>query len=112
VALVGSQVVFALFHLPNRLYQGLAPGAIPGNLAFVFVSGVLFALVYLRTGNLFVAVGVHALGNAPIAVLADRTLAAWLTNPAMVVLILAWTPIERGLGAIENAIARTGDASS
>jgi len=103
-ALVGSQVIFALFHLPNRLYQGFEPGAIPGNLALVFVSGVLFALVYYRTGNLFVAIGVHALGNAPLAVVADTSFAAWLTNPAMVVLILAWRPIERGLRVVEDAI--------
>jgi len=104
LALVGSQVAFALLHVPNRLYREVAIEVIPANLALVFVSGVLFALVYYRTGNLFVAVGVHALGNAPLAVFADTSFAAWLTNPAMVVLILAWTPIVGALRRVENAV--------
>ncbi|MFT4889157.1 MAG: hypothetical protein ACI9YT_000066 [Halobacteriales archaeon] len=46
----------------------------------------------------------QALGNAPLAVFADTSFAAWLTDPAMVVLILAWTPIVGALRRVENAV--------
>ncbi len=48
-------------HIPNRIAfdQGL------GDLPLLAALGVLFALVYLRTGNLFLAVGLHTLHNTP-----------------------------------------------
>lgn len=65
LALVVSQGLFALSHIPNRLYLGMAPGAIVPDLLMLFALGVLFAWIYAKTDNLFIAVGIHALGNAP-----------------------------------------------
>lgn len=66
-ALLISQALFALQHIPNRLafgaWHGVA-GAV-GDLALLLVSGLCFAGVFVRTGNLLVAVGLHALGNCP-----------------------------------------------
>ena len=64
VALLLSQALFALVHVPVLLYAGTDAAALGGPLAMLFVVGVVFALVYAATGNLFVAVGAHALGNA------------------------------------------------
>lgn len=64
VALLLSQGLFALVHVPVLLYTGTDAAALGGPLAMLFVVGIVFALVYAATGNLFVAVGAHALGNA------------------------------------------------
>jgi hypothetical protein len=66
LALLVSQSVFALVHVPGRLAEGVPPGALLGAVAVPFLFGVLFVLVYYRTGNLFVAIGLHALVNTPV----------------------------------------------
>lgn len=65
LTLLISQVIFALIHIPNRLYMGLGAQEIAADLALLTLWGVLFTLLYLHTDNLFIVVGVHALGNAP-----------------------------------------------
>lgn len=64
-----SQGLFALSHLPNRLSGGVEGTILEsGWLAdqgMLFFMGLVLAAVYLRTGNLFIAVGLHALMNAP-----------------------------------------------
>src|SRR5690606_28345218 len=65
LAPVVSQALFAVAHVPNRLWvTGLAPGELPGALLPLFLMGLFFALLYLLTVNLFAVVGVHALNNA------------------------------------------------
>jgi len=66
LALLASQVIFTLVHVPGRLAGGVEVGDLPVFLAAPFVLGVLFALIYVRTGNLFVTVGLHALINDPV----------------------------------------------
>lgn len=71
LAFVLSQLVFALQHVPNRLafgsWHGFADAA--GDLALLFFAGLCFAGVFVRTGNLLLAVGLHALGNVPLPLL-------------------------------------------
>ncbi|MCC6803284.1 MAG: CPBP family intramembrane metalloprotease [Anaerolineae bacterium] len=64
-ALFLSQGLFALSHIPNRIYMGMEPGAIALDLLLLLALGILFTLIYVRTDNLFIVVGIHALGNAP-----------------------------------------------
>jgi len=64
-ALILTQGMFALTHIPNRIYLGLSREAILWDLGVLFVLGVLFTFIYARTDNLFIVVGIHALGNAP-----------------------------------------------
>jgi len=64
-SVIFSQVLFALSHIPNRIYLGMNAPEIGFDLLMLFGWGVLYTLIYLRTGNLFLVVGVHALGNAP-----------------------------------------------
>jgi membrane protease YdiL (CAAX protease family) len=64
-AVLISQSVFALSHIPNRLYLGMTPGAIVVDLVVLLGIGVFFTVLYLYTDNLFLLVGIHALGNAP-----------------------------------------------
>ncbi|MDZ4769092.1 MAG: type II CAAX endopeptidase family protein [Chloroflexota bacterium] len=60
-----SQGMFALSHIPNRLYLGMSLEAIAVDLLVLFGVGVFFTALYIRTDNLFLVVGIHALGNAP-----------------------------------------------
>lgn len=62
---LASQALFALMHIPILAYQGADAGAMAGTLLMLFVVGLVFVLVYASTGNLWIAVVAHALGNAP-----------------------------------------------
>lgn len=68
IALVTSQLVFTLIHVPGRLAGGVPVAELPVFLVAPFLLGLLFALLYYRTGNLFVVVGIHALVNDPMLV--------------------------------------------
>ncbi len=61
VALVLSQLVFALFHIFFNWRQPQGQWLLLAQ----FVMGLAFAGIYLRTGNLFLAMGVHTLSNNP-----------------------------------------------
>lgn len=66
LAVLAMAVIFALMHIPNRIAMNESFGDLP----LVLILGILFALYYLRTGNLWVAVGLHTLHNAPTMLLA------------------------------------------
>jgi membrane protease YdiL (CAAX protease family) len=70
LALLISQAAFALSHIPNRIYLGMSAGDIAVDLLMLVGWGVLYTLLYLRTDNLFLVVGVHALGNTPTTLFA------------------------------------------
>jgi len=67
------------------------------NLLLVWGYGILFAVLYLRTENIFIVVGVHALANAPVTVVAlpSKTVAGLLPLIPGLVLIVAWKPLTR-----------------
>lgn len=52
--------------------------------------GVVFALVYLRTGNLFIAVGLHALVNAPTLLFAGSSIPAMVMLAMVALVLLIW----------------------
>lgn len=68
-AVLLSVVMFALIHIPIRIWSGVPLAQLPGSLLWVAVLGILFAVIYLRTGNLFFTVGAHALFNTPTMLL-------------------------------------------
>jgi hypothetical protein len=65
-----SQAIFALVHIPNRVYLGMSSADIARDLALLTGWGVLFTLLYLNSDNIFLVAGVHALGNAPTTLFA------------------------------------------
>jgi CAAX protease family protein len=67
-----SQVIFAAIHLPLRLSSGMALRHLPLELALLFALGFLLCLVYWRTDNLFLCVGIHALSNAPLLLVREQ----------------------------------------
>ena len=66
-ALVLAGVFFAVPHLPNRIYNGMYSDlqGVLTDQAVLTVWGVVFGWMYLRTGNLFLVIGIHALVNIP-----------------------------------------------
>jgi uncharacterized protein len=83
LAITLSQVVFALSHLPN-LILGLSGSLDSAGIALQvvtdFLIGLLLAALYLRTGNLFLVMGIHALANAPTSLIAP------IVSPSLVIL--------------------------
>jgi len=98
LALVGSQLIFALLHVPNRLLRRCTLTGMVDGLGLLFLMGLLFALVYHRTGNLLIAVGVHALNNAPTMLVATRLSGQFLVTLLLVALVTAWPVLRRHLG--------------
>jgi membrane protease YdiL (CAAX protease family) len=105
VAALLSQLVFAVSHLPGHVViRHTTGGALLVQLALQMVAGILLLLVYLRTRNLWIAVGLHALADAP-APLVQGTL-SW--EVPLLVLLIAWPWLvrrseQRGLAPIEAA---------
>lgn len=65
IGIAGSQLVFALKHIPQRLDAGVVGVELVGHLAMLWCVGVAMTLLYARTRNLWLAVGTHALLNTP-----------------------------------------------
>jgi len=71
LGLVIAQAIFASIHIGLLLNLGLSWTAIAGAMPELFLAGVALAMVYLVTGNLLIAVGVHALVDAPMLIPKD-----------------------------------------
>lgn len=85
-----SQGVFALTHIPNRIYLGLGLEAIAIDLLVLLAIGLLFTALYIRTDNLFLVVGVHALANAPTTLFRTApALAGFNGGPVIYALVIA-----------------------
>lgn len=86
IAMLLSQGYFALghviFNMKNPEGQWL--------LIAQFIFGLLFAAVYLRTGNLFIAIGVHVLVNNPAPLLSDSLPGPGVTGAVVLVGCLLW----------------------
>ena len=100
-----SQAIFAAIHVPLRLKSGMALSDLPTELALLFMLGVLLALLYWRTGNLFVAVGIHALSNAPLLAVqeqVDLSTKGAIAAGASLIVMLLWPRYQPG--RIQGAI--------
>jgi membrane protease YdiL (CAAX protease family) len=108
LALVASQVAFAVSHIPQRWAMTDLDGvALASNLAFVGWFGVLMCAVYVRTGNLGIAIALHAFANEPFFVF-DAPIqpdAMWLA----IALVIVW-PYLRRLRPRRNTAASASPA--
>ena len=87
IALLISQGCFALGHIPFNFVGGGWSGQ--WLLIFQFLMGLAFCGIYIRTGNLFLAIGFHALANNPGPLLTGGTMAEILPMAIVHLLILA-----------------------
>jgi hypothetical protein len=109
-----SQLIFSLSHIPQRLVGGgYSPLGLVFNLLLLWVYGALFALLYLRTENIFIVVGVHALANAPITIVAmpSQIVAGFLPLILGLVLIVVWGPVTRWMEGRGPILQQSSQAS-
>jgi hypothetical protein len=115
LGLIGSQLLFALVHIPNRIVShGVAPSALAPALVLPFLVGILLGLVYYRTGNLFVAIGLHAFMNTPTLLVGPPERGATIAVGLAIVVALGWPWFRRvgrtaGLVRSMEATARSDD---
>ncbi len=86
VALLLSQALFAVGHVFFNLHLPQGQWLLVAQ----FVFGIVFALVYLRTGNLFIAMGIHALLNNPAPLLEDPLPGPGASGSIVLVGSLVW----------------------
>lgn len=67
-AMLISQTIFALMHIPNRIYGGLSGMEFVYDFIQLVLLGMLFALLYVLTRNLFIVVGIHSLLNVNLMI--------------------------------------------
>ncbi len=60
-AILVSQIVFSLSHIPTLISAGAHSGFIIARLGAALFLGIIMALLYMRSCNLFLIVGIHAL---------------------------------------------------
>lgn len=87
-ALLVSQIIFALIHVPNRIYKEVydSPAAFAKDQLMLVVAGVYFAALWLLSRNLFLAIGIHSLSNAPTT-LFDMQNHQWVLAIFLVLLV-------------------------
>jgi len=95
IGVLVSQVIFALTHIPQRWIVLDRHGtALLADLASLTFDGICYALIYVRTGNLGIAIGYHALGNAPLSLVRSPwpplAVYAW----TVFALVVAWPLLE------------------
>ena len=104
-ALLLSQIVFACAHIPAHIMlRHLWGSALLQMLALQGFAGVLLGLLYFRTRNLWIAIGIHGLANAPTPLTGGAL--GW--ELPLVFLIAAWPwlvrrPYQRGFAAVTRA---------
>jgi uncharacterized protein len=87
-----SQLIFGLSHIPGHvILRHMAWGDIAKIVTVQCVLGGVFVLIYRRTRNLYIAVGTHALINAPLPMI-DFAL-PW--EPVLLLVLVAWPRIRR-----------------
>lgn len=109
IALLLSQGYFALGHVIFNLHQP------QGQVLLIaqFVFGLLFSAVYLRTGNLFLAIGVHALINNPAPLLSDPLPGPGVTGAIVFVGCLLWLCISPWWGRSQQILVQyRGDSQT
>ncbi len=107
MAASASSLLFAVSHLANQVFVDRMPldSILIDQVRLFFYGGVLFALVFVATRNLFTVVGLHALSNDPAPIIAAADETVFVTYLVLVLTILLGAWITRRLRA--SGVART-----
>lgn len=95
VAIGLPQLYFGLNHLPAAFRMHLPTAEAAIYIFHVVLVGLLFTALYLRTGNLFVAVVAHAMVNDPAPLFVAGPDPAIIALVGVCVLLLAWPTLHR-----------------
>jgi uncharacterized protein len=92
IALLASQVVFAASHIPAHItLRNLSGSALWTTVVLQGIVGILLVLLYLRTRNLWISIGIHGLANAPTPLVSGAS----GFETFLIVLIIGWPWIAR-----------------
>lgn len=64
LAILCSQLIFAVLHIPDRMVDGVPMEHMVASIAKTFMNGLIFVCIFLLTKNILAAAGLHALWNA------------------------------------------------
>ncbi len=91
LGIVLSNILFSLLHIPIRLYTGVTGSDLLYNLFLLMGVGVIYALMYVLTNNLYIAMAVHIMSNITFAlfspVFSIWGLTFWISFLLVVVII-------------------------
>jgi uncharacterized protein len=90
IAVAASQTLFGVNHIPAGLAMGMDTPTLIAYVVQVALTGCFFAAFYLRTGNLLVAVVVHALLNQPMSLFISFLDPSFVILVCSCVLLLIW----------------------
>lgn len=106
LAALSSAIVFALPHIPNRIFKDAYDGGLDvlADQARLLLAGMFLAWVFLRTKNLWWAVGLHSLANYPTLAVAWGWEASTKEVVALLGLVMTvlWPWVFRGARACES----------
>lgn len=111
LAVVASSVYFGLNHIRAGLRAGLSPAEVAAFAVHCALVGALFAALFLRTGNLFIAAGAHALINDPLPFVDPPVDPSLTMLVGVCVLALAWPALAQrfrevfAVGSVEGSPA-------
>jgi uncharacterized protein len=58
-----SQFIFAIIHIPNRIYRGLVGVEYFFDFIQLVIIGIILSYIYFATRNIFFVIGIHSLIN-------------------------------------------------
>ena len=85
-----SSLYFGVSHIPAGLAMGLSAPMVSGYVLECALVGSLFAGLYLRTGNLYIAAGAHAVLNEPAPLVSSAVDPALVTLVVLCLAVIAW----------------------
>jgi membrane protease YdiL (CAAX protease family) len=104
IALLFSQVVFAATHIPAHItLRHLSGSALWTTVLLQGITGGMLVLLYLRTRNLWISIGLHGLANAPTPLVAGAS----GFETFLIILVVGWPwiarrPQHRGFARVES----------
>ena len=108
LAVSAAALLFALYHIPQRMSLGLRGFDLIGSLAVVWFGGVLASYLYLRSGNLGIVIVLHALFNYSAPLVASPVPEQWILGGLVLVVI---GKIERNSRSSGGTAARVTERS-
>jgi len=87
-----TQIFFALIHIPDRVWENQPLNEYWMDMFSLFMYGVVFALLYLRTNNILIVAGIHALLNRTTSLFMP-SFYSWIIIWIFTVLLLFFYPV-------------------
>jgi len=98
-SLIISQLIFSFMHIPNRILWVVSSESYtvkeiiwaavnPLQYGVLFILGLTFALLYHRTDNIFIVIGIHALFNEPNSLFFPKWIGSILIYVLAIIIIL------------------------